>query len=332
MGEFCLFSDNCSGAPCVATKMYKNSGITDFVEDHRHKSGLKTYCLPDTIGGCLTRDSDPEHRFSVNDERCINCMACVMGCPGNKISINNSIHPLEFCQEMNEEEFSMFKDTVATELLNGSFIKLPPVQAGRLKVPYRRFEDFTKVKETENIALWTAIAMKYLSKSTSPRIALEVGIQKNHADRDGRLDVSLLNTEDGYLFVAETKVSFEKMMQEGRYESQMRSYEIGLQSIDNYGFNRTKFLVVGGQESDLLHSSMPCSTSGGNSDLFYNVLRENNLFYASANGLLALALKKMFISAERYSLESIYDHITCGKYFGLLSCGFITKDLRIEPY
>ncbi|MCM1032657.1 MAG: hypothetical protein NC405_02770 [Odoribacter sp.] len=216
--------------------------------------------------------------------------------------------------------------------MNGTFINLPSVKISNIKPKYKRFEEFTGVDETRNIAVWTANAMKFLSKSTDPRVALEVGVQIQERQRGGRLDVAMLNIEDCYLFVAETKVSFDKMMQEGRYESQMLAYETELKSVDTYCYKRAKFLVIGGKEADLLYKDQKFSTSGARGDLFYEVLRTHNFFFFSANALLALALKKLFVSAERYSLESIYSQMTSGDYVGMLSCGFIRRDGSIEPY
>lgn len=281
---------------------------------------------------CVVRHDDSCHRFSVRDEKCISCMFCIMGCPGNRVKIDSSLHIGEFCCDLDPAETELLKQRFMDTLLNGVFIDLPPVKLSHIRPVYKRFEDFTGVNETKNIAVWTANAMKFLSASADPRIALEVGVQIEQRDRGGRLDVTMLNLEDGYLFVAETKVSFDKMMQEGRYESQMLAYETELQAVDDYGYRVAKFLVVGGKESDLLHKNQPLSTAGVRSDLFYDVLRKHHLFFFSANALLAMALKKMFVSAEKYSLEAIFCQMTHGDYVGLLSCGFVRADGSIEAY
>jgi hypothetical protein len=331
MGKFCLYADYCQDAPCIVIKMHKYSYLSDFLDDNKHKKNTQPYSVPLEID-CLVRQENSEHKFSINDERCINCMFCIMGCIGNRILISDSIHPQTFCYNIDSKEYANLKDRFTSVLLNGKFVSLPAVKFSHLKPKYKRFEDFTGVNETRNIAVWTANAMKYLSTSLEPRISLEVGVQIEQRDRGGRLDVTMLNLKDGYLFVAETKVSFDKMMSEGRYESQMLAYETELKAVDEYQYNRAKFLVIGGRESDLLLNNQEYSTSGPRGALFYEVLRKHRLFFFSANALLALALKKMFVSIEKYSLESIFDKITNGKYVGMLSCGFIRTDGSIENY
>lgn len=331
MGKFCLYADYCQDAPCIVIKMHKYSYLKDFLEDNRHKKSIEPHSVP-LIIECLVRQEHSEHKFSVLDERCINCMFCILGCTGHRILINDNIHPKEFCYDINSTEFRQLKETFIDTLLNGKFVNLPPVKLGQLKPKYKRFEDFTSVDETKNIAVWTANAMKYLSTSLEPRIALEVGVQIAKRDRGGRLDVTMLNLKDKYLFVAETKVSFDKMMQEGRYESQLLGYETELEAVDEYGYNRAKFLVIGGRESDLLHPDQELSTIGVRGTLFYQILNKHKFFFFSANALLALALKKMFVSIEKYSLENLFEYITNGDYVGMLSCGLIRTDGTIEKF
>ena len=331
MGKFCLYADYCQDAPCIVMKLHKYSYLKDFLEDNRHKKSIEPHSVP-LIIECLVRQEDSEHSFSVTDERCINCMFCIMGCTGHRILITNKVHPTEFCHDVNPIEFRGLKETFINSLLNGKFVDLPPVKIGQLKPKYKRFEDFTGIDERKNIAVWTANAMRYLSTSLEPRVALEVGVQIAKRDRGGRLDVSLLNLKDRFLFVAETKVSFDKMIQEGRYESQLLGYETELEAVDNYGYKRAKFLVIGGKESDLLHPDQEYSTSGPRGRLFYQVLNKHKFFFFSANALLALSLKKMFVSIEKYSLENLYEFMTNGEYIGLLSCGLVRNDGTIKPF
>ena len=331
MGKFCLFADYCQDAPCIVIKMHKYSYLKDFLEDNRHKKNVQPHSVPLEID-CVVRQENSEHKFSIIDERCINCLFCIMGCTGNRVLISKEIHPSQFCYDIDSSELQNLRDNFISKLMTGSFISLPPVKLSQLRPKYKRFEDFTGVNETKNIAVWTANAMKYLSTSLEPRIALEVGVQIEQRDRGGRLDVTLLNLKDKYLFVAETKVSFDKMMQEGRYESQMLAYETELQAVDSYNYKRAKFLVIGGKESDLLHKSQKLATCGARGELFYEVLRKHSLFFFSANALLAMALKKLFVSIEKYSLESIYPQITSGEYVGMLSSGLVRKDGSIEAY
>ncbi len=327
MGKFCLYADNQSDAPCAYLQMYKYSYLTNFIDDVKHPKGMSSHSIPLLIIHCLKKSEDPVSRFSVKDECCINCMFCVFGCVGNRILLSNRFHPEKFCYDITAEELSELEKT-ASKLFQGTFIQLPKVPISQLSVKYKSFESFTSVDETKNIAVWTANAMKFLSMSLEPRLSLEVGLRIIQRDRGGRLDVSLLNTRDNYLFVAETKVDFNHMMAEGRYESQMIAYETELEQVDD-SIKRAKFLVIGGRECDLLPSSIQGSTSGPRADLFYSVLRKQELFFFSANALLALGLQKLYISINKYSLESLYPIINSKRFVGLLSSGVVTTDGKI---
>lgn len=296
--------------------------------DIKHTKGIQRHSVPIKIS-CLKGQQNERARFVVKDEICINCLFCVFGCIGNKILISKKYHPLEFCYDITQDELEGLSVEVS-KLFKGDFIRLPKVPLSQLAIKYKSFEDFTSVKETENIAVWTANAMKFLSSSMEPRVALEVGLQIIQRDRGGRLDVTLLNVKDKYLFVAETKVDFAHMMGEGRYESQMVAYETELRQVSD-NIKRAKFLVIGGKESDLLPPRFLGSTSGPRGKLFYDVLREHGLFFFSANALLALGLMKLYISIKSYSLENLYKIMVDKNCVGILSSGVITKEEKLIP-
>lgn len=326
MGKFCLYADNRLDAPCAFLQMYKYSYLANFIEDEKHSKGKSSHSVP-LVVSCLKNGEDGVSKFSVKDECCINCMFCVFGCVGNRILLSNKFHPSRFCYDISAEELSEL-EMASSSIFKGTFIKLPKVPVGLLSVKYKCFEAFTAVDETKNIAVWTANAMKFLSTSLEPRLSLEVGLRIDQRDRGGRLDVSLLNIRDNYLFVAETKVDFNHMMAEGRYESQMVAYETELEQVKDR-IKRAKFLVIGGRECDLLPSSAQGSTSGPRADLFYSVLRKHKLFFFSANALLALGLQKLYVSNSDYSLESLFPIINNNEYVGLLSSGVVTREGQI---
>lgn len=328
MGKFCLYADSSNDAPCIVIPMYKYSYLENFIGDIKHTKGIQRHSVPIKIS-CLKGQQNERARFVVKDEICINCLFCVFGCIGNKILISKKYHPLEFCYDITQDELEGLSVEVS-RLFKGDFIRLPKVPLSQLALKYKSFEDFTSVKETENIAVWTANAMKFLSSSMEPRVALEVGLQIIQRDRGGRLDVTLLNVKDKYLFVAETKVDFAHMMGEGRYESQMVAYETELRQVSE-NIKRAKFLVIGGKESDLLPPGILGSTSGPRGKLFYDVLREHGLFFFSANALLALGLMKLYISIKSYSLENLYKIMVDKKFVGILSSGVITQDEKLIP-
>lgn len=328
MGKFCLYADVHGDAPCVYLCMYKYSYLTNFIKDEKHCKSKTSYSVPVLIS-CLKKSEDINSRFSVKDECCINCMFCVFGCVGNRILLSDNFHPQKFCYDITKEELLSLEKT-ASQLFKGKFIHMPKIPTNQLFVKFKSFEDFTSVDETKNIAVWTANAMKYLSKSLEPRISLEVGLKIQQRGRGGRLDVTLLNTRDKYLFIAETKVDFDHMMKERRYEAQMIAYETELKCVDEE-ISRAKFLVIGGRECDLLPITVDGATSGPRSEFFYKVLQENSLFFFSANALLALGLQKLYVSLNTYSLETLYPIITNKNFVGLLSSGVVTADKRIIP-
>lgn len=327
MGKFCLYADNCKDAPCVTSKMRKYSYLTEFLHNI-YTERERAYTVPMKIM-CL---KPVENKFEVQEPRCINCMFCAFGCTGNRILISKDIHPLDFCVDITAEQITELRAEFLPKLFQGNFINIPKVPLSHLSVKYKSFEDFTNIRETENIAVWGANAMKYLSSSLEPRVSLEVGLIIQDRDRGGRLDISLFNTRDNYLFVAETKISFTSMMNEGRYETQMLGYEAELIRSCPTSIKRAKFLLIGDKESDLLPPSNPYCTGGRSSLLFYDVCREHNFFFISANAMLALGLMKMFVSVETYNLENLYSVMIDPNYIGLLSSGVVTADERIIPF
>lgn len=332
MGKFCLYADAFPDAPCFSIKMRKYSYLDTFIAGKSKNNGAEIpHSVPVKVE-CITLNSAQEKPEIIN-EKCMNCLFCVFGCTGNRILINSKIHPYEMCKDISNEELERFRDKYIHGYFEGSIKKIEEVPYSSVRPRYKSFEKFTGVDETSNIAIWAANAMKYLSTSNDPRVAIEVGVKILQRQRGGRLDVSLLNLQDNYLFVAETKISFKKMMDEGRYESQMLAYETELKSLCPSNIHRCKFLLIGGIESDMLpsnhtdHTGLPQKV-----DLFYEVLKKQNLFFMSANAMHGLGVLKLFNSIRRFSLENLYTVMTNGDYYGLLSCGLIRKrDLAIIP-
>ena len=329
MKKFCLYSDTCLCAPCFSIQMHKYSYLPQFLADEKQSERLTPYSVPMKIE-CVKPKS--VNGFDVQETKCINCMFCAFGCTGNRIRINKSIHPEEFCYDITREELQILQNEFLQKLFKGSFIQLPKVPLSQLKVKYKSFEKFTAVDETKNIAVWAANAMKFLSASLEPRVALEVGVDIEDRDRNGRLDISLFNTRDHYLFVAETKVTFEAMMADKRFEAQLIGYESEMQKNRTADLKMCKFLVIGGGESDLLPPQNSKCTSGVRGMEFYDIIKAQKFFFISANALLALGLMKMFVSQETFCLENLYNIISSGKYLGLLSCGVIDCNGNILPF
>jgi len=329
MGKFCLYADSCQEAPCITIKTYKYSYLQAFLNDERKQE--KEYSIPVKIECLKVGD---KKKPSVFEHSCINCMFCIFGCLGNKIIFTKNLHPKEFCVDLSAKQRNELHDNFITKLFKGNFISLPSVPFSEFKAKYTSFEEFTAIDEIENIAVWGVNAMKYLSRSLEPRISLEVGLKIQERDRGGRLDISLLNVPEKYLFLVETKANFEKMMAENRYTSQLLAYESEIEKICPTDFNKCKFLMIGGNESDLLPPNHKdrSSNEGREANKFYDSLREHHFFFVSANAMLALGLMKLFVSCDKYNLENLFPIITNNEYIGLLSSGVINVKGEIMSF
>lgn len=327
MGKFCLYADSPGTAPCFSIRCNKCHDLNDMLEGVFKKASPLS--VPTKIN-CL-KLADNKHKFDIKRTNCINCMFCVFGCTGHRAFIKNTIEVEDLCYDLTKSQFNELKQTLIPKLFQGSLLSLPQVQLSSLKVQYKDFDSFTAVDETENIAVWSANTMKYLSSSLEPKVSLEVHVRKT-GDRDGRLDITLYNIKDQYLLVGETKTTFEDMMGDERFQPQLIAYNKELDKKCGSLIKHNAFLIIGGEETDLLPPTSPHCTSkiGNKASKFYNILKRNNFFFFSANALLALGLMKLFDSVEKYTIENMYDKIIRTKnYYGLLSSGVIDRNFQI---
>jgi NAD-dependent dihydropyrimidine dehydrogenase PreA subunit len=316
----CLYNYESKLPPCVILRVYKFSYLSDFISDN--KSKLNDLAIALKIE-CIEFKGD---HIDIRNENCINCMFCVFGCPGNNIEIRNDFSLKAMCSNFTIDYDNKLGSSILDKLFFGEFIELPKIRLQQFKVKYKSFEDFTSTDETTNISVWGANTLKYLSQSTNPRIGLEVGMRISSRDRGGRLDICLLN--ENLLFVAEAKISFDKMMNEGRFESQLIAYEEELKTTtDGTNISYYKFLLIGGPESDLLpYSHEGCTSKVGNRAIsFYDTVIKNGFFFISSNALLSLSLLKLF-KGDMYSIENIYKEIFKEGVIGLLSSGLVFYD------
>jgi len=316
----CLYKYESNLPPCLIMRIFKYGYLKDFLSDNNKNFSDKM--VSHTLN-CIEFKGD---HIDIKNENCINCMFCVFGCPGNKIEIRTDFYLKAMCSNFQTEYENKIDKSSLNRLFMGSFLSLPSIKLSQLRVKFKSFKEFTEKDETKNISVWGANTLKYLSKSSNPRIGLEIGMIITKRDRGGRLDICLLN--DDKLFVAEAKVSFTKLMEEGRYISQLLAYDEEIKStlIGKYSnIRHYKFLLIGGSESDLLpQNHQLCTSKTGNlSDKFYHSIIENNFFFISANALLALGLLKLFYG-EKYSLENICNPIFSSGNLGLLTNGIVT--------
>jgi len=323
----CPFEFNKNYPPCIVVRTFQWAYLKDFIEDKKKGKLPNDLMIAHNID-CIEFKNN---YISIKNEKCIKCMFCVFGCEGNYIEIQNNYNLFASCSNFKVEYQNKISENEINKWFNKELIKLPILELSHIKLKYRSFQEFTEVNETKNIAIWSANTMRFLSFSKDCRIGTEIKMVIQARDRGGRLDICLLS--DNHLIIAETKVSFRKMMQENRYLSQMLAYQEEIENIlteIQSELTHYKFLLIDGTETDLLpdnHSN--CTSREGNqTKMFYDNLRNHNLFFISANALLLLGLLKLF-KGNNYSIENVLDKITRNNNLGLLSCGVVNKNLEI---
>lgn len=318
----CPFNKQNNLPPCLSLHNKKWGYLKNFLQND-YKNADYISIIP--ILKCL---NIVDGHIKIDQSKCIKCLFCVANCPENLISIGEDFILIEKCSEFDGK--IEIENGIVNKFFRGELIEIPYLKKISNQNKYKTLEEFAKVNETQNIAIWGASLIKFLSNDPKCRLGLEIKMIIQSRDRGGRLDICLYSNDE-YLFAAETKVSFRKMMQENRYVSQMISYkeEIknNLKSLNLEKIKNFEFLLVDDKESDLLFSSHPKCTSkvGNQADLFYQNLVDHKLFFISATALWALMLKKLIIDKEKYSLEKILSKIIVNDNYGLISSGVITK-------
>ena len=326
--KHCLYEYNSKHPPCVTLNVNKFSNLENFIAGET-KEGTKDLQIALKIN-CIQFNKKKNH-IDIKNENCINCMFCVFGCPGNNIEIRNDFTLKAMCSNFTLDYDNKLGASILDELFHGKFIKLPKLNLSHFEVKYNSFQDFTSTDETENIAVWGANILKYLSKADNPKIGLEINVSILGKPRPGRLDICLLN--DSLLFAAETKISLDEILKENRYVAQLKAYEEVFKTLtENTDISYYQFLLIGGEESDLLpESHEDCSSKvGRQSQIFYKTIINHNFFFISSNALLSLSLLKLF-KGDLYSLENIYKEIFKKDVIGLLSAGLVYSDGSIIP-
>ncbi len=320
--------------PCMIVNVKKWGYLKDFLIGK--DKGEETLSVVNKIG-CISYDGST---IKIDPNACIGCLFCLVNCPENLLSVDNSLSLKERCSDFNKEKDCLISRKLLEDLLNKGFIKIESKGGSSVfqSAKYKSFEAFASVDETQNIAIWALSLIQYLSGDSSPRMGREISMVITDRDRGGRLDVCLLSFGKTLICI-ETKVNFDKMMQENRYVSQMIAYrqEISKTIRDLHSDLKSyAFILVDGDETKLLFPNHPeCSSKVGNqATIFYRNIEDHKIFFISAQAVIGLVLKKLFLNKEKYSIESVLSKIVSNGNLGLLSMGIISKagnDYKIIP-
>ncbi len=233
-----------------------------------------------------------------------------------------------------------FKESVLTEgLFKGRAIELPWFEIIDADVEkFKRFEDYTKVNEVGNIAVWVLAALSYLSPGDL-RLGKEIEILQDGNPRDGRLDVAAMR--DVSVLMIETKKTLEALLTENRYAVQMKGYHRqGLVDMKQHihSTDLTLLLGIGGEETDLYPPGHPDCIGGKVGDkakIFYDKIYAEGIRFISANALWGLVAYKFVLQKDIDIFILLKNSFARADVYGLLSGGLVvhTKNgFVMEPF
>lgn len=317
----CPFQYKTSLPPCVSFHHYKGGYLKDFLGNKPKGKRESLICYKIK---CLEFVRD---HIEIKKDNCIKCFFCLFGCPNNLIEIDKEFNLVAKCDEFKSQDPFILEKIEG--YFKGELIEFKHLNHFLPSNSYRSFREFTEADEVQNLSVWAMNTLKFLSVEENPRVGLEINMLIETRDRGGRLDLCMLSEDN--LFVGEAKVSFEKMMQENRYIPQIIAYgeEIARTLSDlNKRLSSFIFLLINGKESNLLPPSHPKCTSnvGNQAKIFYDNVIQYNLFFVSSYALWALALKKVFMDRDKYSIDAVFSKLISANSIGLLSSGVIRRE------
>lgn len=308
--------------PCLFVSLKKWGYLKDFISGT--DKGTEKVSVIHKIK-CIQNDGDS---IKIVKENCIKCFFCLVNCPDHLVAINKDFSLDGRCSNYNKKRDCQIDCSLLKSLMNLNLIEIPESSGlSHWSSRYSSFEDFASVDEVQNIAVWTISMLKYLSSDHEAVLGREINMLIEDRDRGGRLDVCMFSEKQNLICI-ETKVNFEKMMQENRYVSQLVAYKKEIaNTLKNIKMNikSHEILLVDGDETKLLYSDHPnCSSNIGNqSAIFYQNLNNYSLLFISAKAMISITLKKMFIDEKKYSIENILNKIETKKCLGMVSEGLI---------
>lgn len=317
----CPFIYKTKRPPCISLFNYRWGYLKDFLNNK--PKGERESVISHKID-CLEFIND---HIKIRRENCIKCLFCLFGCPNNLIEIDKHFKLTAKCNEFKNQ--NPFITEEVNKYFKGQLIEFPHLNYFLSSKQYKSFTEFTEADEVQNLSVWAMNVLKFLSIEENPRIGFEINMLIETRDRGGRLDLCLLSRDT--LFVGESKVSFEKMMQENRYVSQLTAYKEEIEksvSDSRKELSSFTFLLINGKETDLLPPANPRCTSivGDQAKLFYDNVLRYNLFFVSSNALWTLGLKKLFIDKNKYSIDNVFRKLFAANSIGLLTSGVVKKE------
>lgn len=319
----------------IKIPQYKNipkySKFKNFLEGNIENERSWPSCDNQDIGA-LEVDNET---VSINLNKCIGCLMCFSS---HKNLTNLEEDPKIILSKIFPNEIiTIIK---SKQIFNGKILNFP-------YFPNRKtnsFKDYTSIKETTHISLWSCSVLNFLSSNPHSKIGKEIEIIKMDNPRDGRLDVCIDNGND--VFVGETKVGLDSLLNENRYRVQIPSYTKECQKfIEEFNkiFKTKKvlnlFLIIGGKETDLLPPNHPdCSSRTGNkSKRFYKDLIKFNIKFISADAILLMMLYSLYYK-KRLCWDLFFNALFDDNVIGLLTAGLVYKqkngefEIRKIPY
>ena len=285
-------------------KYNKYDSINSFINMFSSKNICNEYTI---LNKCNGFDFE-KNKYTDN---CFACLFCIF---------SNTLYK-EFNRYWNDDLISKYADT----MFNGVPVT-PPSAKNIINCKYKSIEYVTSIDETSNIQPCIAGILQNIG-STECRIGLEIPVFNDNYNRNGRLDICVINNNKKML-ILETKTSLDDALKDERFIEQQKKYT---DEINKYSDDYLYLTAFGGKETDLFPiDSIYCTGKIGNKTLrFYNFVKESNIHFISANAIWGICCNYLKYG-KQYSWDIFIDNIFKDKNcVGLLSSGkIIYKDSK----
>lgn len=289
----------------MITKTRKYASVTDFINASSDFDQINFSLIINECTAVTKKQSD----ISINDT-CFYCNFCYFG-------------NLKSAYQKKLEEIKL--EYPSSKFFRGEMVKLPFARIFVNTPKNKNLATFTSYYETNRIQPWATAILQ--NCSNHPTItALEIPIQNDNTDRDGRIDIGAkFNTT--HLFL-EAKTTLQDAMNDERFVEQYEKYihTIGqCLSRDNF----VLLLLIGGEEQSLhppnnVHNLVDV---GNLTKRFYQLVQtgNNRIPFISAAALWALSIR--YIEDPTFNMINlIHKTFSDLSVFGLLTSGKVIKN------